>query len=300
MREKTLTSFDGTRIVYQLHGTEGPDDEVARRRWIVIANGYGGTFCAWHDLLGWLGDRYRVLIWDYRGLHRSGTPADRARLRIEDHCLDLERLLEAEGIGRMVLGGWSVGVQVALEQYRRRPAGIDALLLVNGAHGRVLHRSLDGKLAALLLTPSVRSLRAITPALAPLLLPPLRLGARSPLSLRLSSLLGVVHGQPPSFRESLEAVLTLDYGVYLQMALLADEHDTEDLLPSVAVPTLVTAGDRDLITRPRVARHVASRIPGAEYFEIPRGTHYAVMEFPRLLANRIESFIRGRLDHPPL
>lgn len=300
MREKTLVSFDGTRIVYQLHGTEGPVDEVARRRWIVIANGYGGTFCAWRDLLGWLGDRYRVLIWDYRGLHRSAIPADRSRLRIEDHCLDLDRLLEAEGIGRMVLGGWSVGVQVALEQYRRRPDRIDALLLVNGSHGQVLHRSLDGKLAALLLTPAVRSLRALTPALAPLLLPALRLGARSPLSLWLSSLLGVVHGRPPSFQESLQAVLTLDYDVYLQMALHADKHDAEDLLPSVAVPTLVTAGDRDLITPPRVARHVAARIPGAEYFEIPRGTHYAVMEFPRLLANRIESFIRGRLDHPPL
>jgi len=49
-----------------------------------------------------------------------------------------------------------------------------------------------------------------------------------------------------------------------------------------------------------VAKHIADRIPGAVYFEIPGATHYAVMEFPRLLANRIESFIRGQLDHPPV
>ncbi|MGR9053923.1 MAG: alpha/beta fold hydrolase, partial [Gammaproteobacteria bacterium] len=86
---------------------------------------------------------------------------------------------------------------------------------------------------------------------------------------------------------------------YLTMARLADEHDTEDLLPRVEVPTLVTAGDRDIITPPRVARHVAATIPGAEYFEIPGATHYAVMEFPRLVANRMDSFVRARLDHPP-
>jgi pimeloyl-ACP methyl ester carboxylesterase len=299
MIEKTLQSFDGTRLVYQVWGTEGPAEEAARRRWLVIANGYGGTFCALRDLLGWL-DRYRVLLWDYRGLHRSGIPADRSRLRIEDHCLDLELLLEAEGISRMVLGGWSVGVQVALEQYRRHPEGIDALLLLNGAHGKVLRRSFDGKLAALLLSPSLASLRALAPLLTPLILPPLRVASRSPLSLRVASLLGIVHGKPASFHEALQAVLTLDYPTYLQMVLHADEHDTEDLLQAVAVPTLVTAGDRDLITPPRIGRGIAARIPGAEYFEIPGGTHYSVMEFPRLLANRIESFVRARLDHPPI
>lgn len=300
MIEKSLRSFDGTRIVYQVWGSEGAAEEVARRRWLVIANGYGGTFCSWRELLGWLEARYRVLLWDYRGLHGSELPADRTRLRIEDHCLDLDRILEAEGISRMVLGGWSVGVQVALEQYRRRREGIDALILVNGAHGRVLHRSLDGRLAALLLGPSLRSLRALTPLLAPLLLPPLRLASRSPSSLSVASLLGVVHGRPASFQEALHAVLTLDYRTYLQMVLQADEHDTEDLLPTVAVPTLVTAGDHDRITPPRVARQIAARIPGAEYFEIPGGTHYSVMESPRLCANRIESFIRGRLDRPPV
>ena len=53
--------------------------------------------------------------------------------------------------------------------------------------------------------------------------------------------------------------------------------------------------ERDIVTLPRVMRHIASRIPGAIYFEIPGATHYAVMEHPRLVANRIESFVRG---HP--
>jgi len=292
MQEKSLESFDGTRIVYQTGG-EG-------ERWLIVANGYGGTFCAWAEIFDLLAPHYRLLLWDYRGLYRSGIPADRGRLRIEDSCRDLDLLMEAEGIERMVLAGWSVGVQVALEQYRRRPETVEALLLIHGAHGKVLHRSVDGKLAALLLPPAVAALRVAAPVVGPALLPLLRGLARSPLALRAASLVGVVHGQPPSFHDALKGVLTLDYGVYATMGLYADEHDADDLLPSIGVPTLVTAGSNDRITPTRVGRYQASRIPGATYFEVPSGTHYTVMEFPRLMANRIHGFLQDRLPQTPL
>jgi pimeloyl-ACP methyl ester carboxylesterase len=287
MEQRELTSFDGTRVVYQIGGRGA--------RTLVVANGYGGTFCAWRDVFALLADRYRLLIWDYRGMHRSAIPRDRDRLRIEDHCRDLDRLLDAEGIEQPVLlAGWSVGVQVALEQYRRRPESVAALLLINGAHGRVLRRSLDGRLAAL--APSgLRLLRRLLPVVEPLLLPPLRAFARSPRAVTVASCAGLVCGEPPAFQEALQAALSLDNDVLFQMALLADEHDTEDLLPRVRIPTLVTAGERDVITRPRIGRHVASRIPDAEYFEFPGGTHYTVMELPRLVANRIDAFTRRRL-----
>jgi len=288
MQQRELTSFDGTRIVY-LTGGQG-------ERTLVVANGYGGSFWAWRDILAQLAPRYRLLIWDYRGLYQSQAPADRRHLRIEDHCRDLDALLAAEEIvAPVALAGWSVGVQVALEQYRRRPESIAALLLVNGAPGRVLHRSLDGRLAALLLPCSTSLLHRLAPVIAPALLPPLRAIARSRRTVTVASWAGVVAGQPPSFHEALQAVLTLDHHLYFEMALLADEHDAEDMLSTVAVPTLVTAGERDLITPPRIGRHVASRIPRAEYFEIPGGTHYSVMEFPRLVANRIASFLQRRL-----
>jgi pimeloyl-ACP methyl ester carboxylesterase len=294
MEERSLRSFDGTRIVYQVGGREG--------RWIVVANGYGGTFCAWDDLFAALEDRYRLLVWDYRGLHRSETPHDRSRLRIEDHTLDLEELLRAEKIGHHVLAGWSVGVQVALERYRRSPDGIDALLLIHGSDGRVLHRSLDGRLAGMILPGGLRALLPAVPALGRVVLPPLRLLARSEAVMRALALLGVVNASPPPpcFHESVERLLTLDYAVYVQMGLLADLHDAEDVLPTVKVPTLVTAGERDTLTPPRVMRRIASRVPGSVYFEVPGGTHYSLMEFPRLLANRIDTFLRGTLDHPAL
>jgi pimeloyl-ACP methyl ester carboxylesterase len=292
MQERSLKSFDGTRIVYRVGGTGS--------RWLVVCNGYGGSFWAWEEIFAALEKRYRLLIWDYRGFYSSGVPDDVQRLTVEDHCADLETLMEQEGIERMALAGWSVGVQVALEHYRRHPESVEALLLINGSHGHVLRRSGDALLSPHLVPAGVRALKRLTPLLAPLLLPPLRAFARTSAAIRLISAAGLVSGQPDAIQTALQSVLTLDFGRYIAMGILADQHDTEDLLPQVSVPTLVTAGDRDIITSTRVARHIADRIPGAIYFEIPGATHYAVMEFPRLLANRIESFLRGQLDHPPV
>lgn len=287
MIEKSIESFDSTRIVYQVGGKGD--------RWLVVANGYGGSFWAWTDLFSHLQDKYRLLIWDYRGFYKSGTPKDRDRLRIEDNCRDLDCLMEAEGVERMVLAGWSVGVQVALEHYRRRPESVDALLLINGSHGRPLHRSGDGRLSALIMPNIIGPWSRLMTVLGPVALPPLRLVARSSMPMKIFDKLGLVASAPESMETALQSVLTLDWSTYLYMASLADEHDTEDLLPSVAVPTLVTAGDKDIITTPRVARHIAEQIPGAEYFEVPGATHYVVLEFPQLMAERMDNFIRAHL-----
>ncbi|MHC4816090.1 MAG: alpha/beta fold hydrolase, partial [Planctomycetota bacterium] len=273
----------GTRIVYRVGGNG--------ERWLVIANGYGGTFCAWDDLLSHLVDRHRVLIWDYRGLHRSGLPRERANLRIEHHSRDLEALCAAEGIARMVLAGWSVGVQVALEHYRRVPASVTALVLVNGAHGRVIRRSMAKSPLRRLLGPGVRGIRRGAPLLQRTLLPALRRVVNLPGAGRAMRLARLVNGEAPSIVEAADAALRLDWATYCEMTLLADEHDTEDLLPRVAVPTLVIAGDRDLLTSTEVARGTAAAIPRARYHEIPGATHYGLMEFPEIYAATIAQFL---------
>lgn len=279
MREASIESFDGTRIVYRTGGRG--------ERWLVVANGYGGTFGAWADVLDRLGERYRWLIWDYRGLHRSAIPRDLARLRIEDHIRDLDRIRAAERIERWAMAGWSVGVQVALEQYRRAPDRIDALALCNGTHGRVLGRSTGSAMARRMLPQALRGLRAMAPVLAPGVLPPLRAVAARRWSPALMRRAGVFNGEAASLGQAMRDVLTLDYRIYTHMILLADEHDTHDLLPRVRVPTLVVGGDRDAITPPALSRRTAERIPGCRYQLLGGATHYGVMEYPERYAGLI-------------
>lgn len=291
LEQRDVTSFDGTRIAYQLGGAQNAE------QWLVVANGYGGNFRAWTEIFARL-PHYRLLVWDYRGLHRSAMPDDDSRMTIADHIRDLDAIREVEGIERLVMAGWSVGVQVALEQYRMRRHTVRGLLLLNGSHERVLHHSMDGESAAIYLPLLIRAIKLAGPALDWTVLPLLRKVAESRHALSWLRSAGLITGEPEAIYDVMQAVLRLDYGVYAHMGLLADDHYTEDLLPSIDVPVLVTSADRDIISPPRIGKHIASRIPGARYREIKGGTHYATMEFPELYASMIDEFIAALPPEP--
>jgi pimeloyl-ACP methyl ester carboxylesterase len=65
-----------------------------------------------------------------------------------------------------------------------------------------------------------------------------------------------------------------------------EQHDTLDRLGGISAPTLVIAGEQDLLTPPWQCRAVAERIPGARYelFTGPGSSHVLMME-------RAEEFI---------
>jgi pimeloyl-ACP methyl ester carboxylesterase len=278
MEQKTLSSFDGTPIVYRVRRA-GP-------RWLVICNGYAGTFVAWRAVLPRLDPRLSILIWDYRGMYLSSTPKDKQHMTIEDDSKDLEGMMAAEDIDRAVLAGWSVGVQVALEHYRRRPDQVEALILHNGAPERVLHTSMDGKLAPFLLVPVVYMAQFLYPLMhagRPLL----RLKAAARLSYRL----GIVRRNVWHIHEALKALTGLHLGIYSYMVLRADEHRTADMWSTVKVPTLITFGSEDLLTPEPLVRPVHEAIDGSELYCINEGSHYSLMEYPEVVSARIQQFL---------
>ncbi|HEX6767372.1 MAG TPA: alpha/beta hydrolase, partial [Polyangiaceae bacterium] len=70
-----------------------------------------------------------------------------------------------------------------------------------------------------------------------------------------------------------------------------NEHDGAGALARVTTPVLVVTGSRDLLLPPRVASDLAARLPRAELYVVPDGTHYAPAEFPDLVNARIDRFL---------
>src|SRR5690348_1506435 len=102
-----IRSGDGTELAVEEAGEAGP--------LVVLANGLGGTMRGWQPLIRRLAPMARLVSWDYRGLYASAPPRNPAAVCIEDHCRDLEAVLDDTGGGPAVLIGWSMGVQVAVE-----------------------------------------------------------------------------------------------------------------------------------------------------------------------------------------
>ena len=67
-------------------------------------------------------------------------------------------------------------------------------------------------------------------------------------------------------------------------------HDTFDRLPSIAVPTLVIAGELDVATPPRLGRIVADRIPSARYVELAGEAHQPFQEQAEVFNDLVDAF----------
>ncbi len=67
-------------------------------------------------------------------------------------------------------------------------------------------------------------------------------------------------------------------------------HDTLDRLPEIDCPTLVIAGDIDIVTPPRYGRIVAEAIPGAEFVVLEGEAHQPFQESPEQFNELVAAF----------
>jgi pimeloyl-ACP methyl ester carboxylesterase len=281
--ERFVRSFDGTDIAYHVTGV-GPS--------VLLANGLGGSWKAWKHQIAYFGDRYRFTSWDYRGLYRSGPPPDRDAVDVPSQARDALAVLDAEGVERTAVLGWSMGVQVALELFRMAPERVSALVLVNGVAGRPWETVLDTDRFKFVLPRALRLARA-----APRLLERVtRSVVAWPETVGWAKRLGLA-GR--TLDEELWADLAssfaeLDMQIYVRTLERLGEHDAWEQLETVDVPTLIVAGDRDAFTPRSAAERMAQRVRGAELLVVPGATHYVAVEQPELVNLRIEKFFQER------
>ncbi|HWN27265.1 MAG TPA: alpha/beta fold hydrolase [Actinomycetospora sp.] len=101
---------------------------------VVISNGMGAPPSAW-PLLADPDCGVHAVSWYHRGLDASQRPADLDRITVEDHAADLEAVMDAAGMERAVLVGWSLGVNVAFAFARDHPERVAGILAVGGRAG---------------------------------------------------------------------------------------------------------------------------------------------------------------------
>ena len=294
-REKRATSFDGTEIAYSTFGRRGP--------WVVLVPGFCCPDNFWRYLVPELEKRHRVIVYDLRGLGLSGLPRRvgfRARgvtandFSIENHVLDLEAVLDAEGVKQAVLIGHSMGGQIILEAYRGIPERISALVILTASYEsptRTLYgRDLDMAFRGLEL--AIRSLpRASILVWRSLFL------ARPALTHRLAQFFRALgpHAKAEDMVTYYRHMAFLDPLVLLKMADAMREHSAADILSAIEVPTLIVAGSSDTFAPPRLAKGMHLAIPHSEIVFLEEGTHGAVIEFPNEVNEAVASFLERRL-----
>ncbi|MGP9538780.1 alpha/beta fold hydrolase [Brachybacterium sp. AOP43-C2-M15] len=125
---------DGTDLRYDVTGSGPP---------LVLLHGSVLSRAIWRGLgyLGPLTAEHTVLRMDLRGHGRSGAPHDPAAYTQQVFVADLLAVLEAEGIGRTALLGYSLGARIALSTALEHPGRVTRLVSLGGSaapqHGAV-------------------------------------------------------------------------------------------------------------------------------------------------------------------
>lgn len=280
LEHKRLASWDGTEIAYQVRG-RGPA--------VVLANGLGGTCEAFRHVYSALGDRYRTICWDYRGLYGSAAPRDRSTLTVPHQCRDLERILEHEGVDRAVFVGWSMGVQVNFEFYRDHADMIDGIVAINGTGGRPFDTVLSSRFVKYVIPVMLRGIKAQ----AELVGRTTRAVVAWEGLVATAQRFGMVSRtlDVEAFRDVAAGFKDMDWTTYSTLLERLGEHDATDVLPRVQVPTLIVTGDRDVMTPAFTAERMHRAIAGSRLVVIQGGTHYTPVEYPRVIQEELLDFL---------
>jgi pimeloyl-ACP methyl ester carboxylesterase len=288
-RQEHLTAArDGTRLHWSGSGRGSPP--------VLLTDGIGCAGYIWRFLRPELARRHRTIHWNYRGHGQSEAPADPARVSVADCVDDLFVVLDAAGEQRAVLMGHSMGVQVALEAHRRDPERVAGLVLICGAPGRPLDAVHDVPLAAAAL-PYAQAAVSRFPGLSRLLF---RSVIPTDLSLKLALTFEV--NEKLVAREDLvrylEDLADVDPALFLKLLGSAAQTDASDHLPSIAIPTLIIAGEQDTFTPMWLSVKMHAAIPGSELLVLSNGTHVGPLEHPELCDLRVEKYFSDHFSRP--
>jgi pimeloyl-ACP methyl ester carboxylesterase len=254
---------------------------------MVIAPGLGTNVYCWKYFFEHFSDRYTMVTWDPRGTYRSGLPANEDNLRLIDHVMDMESVCNYLGWQSFVLGGWSMGVQISLEYYHRHPDTVRALLLIHGTFEHVLRTAFNmpgGNLAFALLL-------HLGSMLHPLVAPAVTRVVGIPCAVDIMHIVGQLAANKDYFRNIVTEFSRLNWRVFWKLLLLLNEHSARPYLREVRVPTLITAGTKDLLTPVRIAEEMHRCITGSVLRVIEGGTHYTLVEFPDELHRAIDDLL---------
>jgi pimeloyl-ACP methyl ester carboxylesterase len=252
---------------------------------LLMINGIGAARDSWSRQIGDLSARFRCITFDNRGIGESIAPVGPYTTREMAH--DAARLLSAAGIHRVRVLGVSMGGAIAQELAINHPHLVERLAIVCSwaACDRYLERCF-----------------VIMKELA-LAEGPNGPGWSIPVQ-RFLSLIGFTHGDftnaaaeiddlEAAVAAGVEAGREQPYAGFVAQADACLTHDARDRLSTIAVPTLILAGDEDIFTPLPLSQALANAIPGARLQTMTGCGHVMFYERPRDFNSRIIDFLAG-------
>ncbi|MCP2274028.1 alpha/beta fold hydrolase [Actinokineospora diospyrosa] len=283
MREHDVRAADGTRLRGWCTESEGPV--------VLLCPGLGTIPEAWPALV-LPSSGVRVISWYHRGTMGSDRPADPGRIALEDHVDDAVAVMDAAGVRRCVVMGWSVGVMVAAELARRHPERVSGLLFAAGVPGDLF----GGVLGVLGIPAAVRrplvrgGARAVRAAggLVDAVLHRLPVNRLTATLLQHSGFM-LPGADPADVAKAVRRFLGHDWRWYVTLALALAEVPGRDLT-GIGCPVTLLAARFDVVADPGLATRAVACLPQARVRVVPT-SHFLPLEAPEVIAEELHLLV---------
>jgi 3-oxoadipate enol-lactonase len=225
---------------------------------VVLIHGYPFNRSLWNEQVEALSSTCRVIAPDLRGFGESDAAATAS---MNEMAQDVAMLLNELGIVQATIAGLSMGGYVALALYKQLPSRVRALILADTraqadtaeakqTRGQQAKKALDEGMAG------------IADAMLPKLLTPETVSKRPEVVKRVRDMM----------------LKTKPEGAAAALRGMAERDDQTDLLPKIAVPTLILVGAEDAITPVADSEKMHQAIAGSRLVVLKNAGHVSNLE----------------------
>ena len=273
MESIPTVAVDGAQLVYHRIGGGRP---------LLVLNGFGATSADWDpSFIDRLTSSNELILLNNRGI--GGSTDDGQSFDIAKLATDAAHVIETLGIERASVLGWSMGGFIAQALALNYADRVDKLVLLSTDFGGI---------EADLASPDVWSELVDTS------------GAPSEQAQRLLFLLFPTDVAESFYREFGDIVAAaraqLPAELLNRQAAAMDawhQNGVACQLREIRVPVLIATGMEDIVIPASNALKLVNAIPGAWLAQFPHGGHAFIAQYPRALADPINSFLALSTAH---
>lgn len=282
--EKTtgyVKAFDGTPIYYEVRGEGEP---------VIFIYGIACLMNHWHLQVEHFAKTHQVILFDIRGHHKSNPVADINNFKFEHLAFDIKSLMSHLDLKKAHFIGHSFGVPYLIKAYEQFPELFSSMTFINGFARNPLKKLFGLEFVEPLFN-FIREQHKKSPDLWNNLWRSL---IDNPVALQVAALAGGFNLKLTQFKDIemyCRGVSRLELVYFFELFDQLLQFDGTSILSGISCPTLVIAGDKDLLTPLSFQTEMHAEIPGSEFLLIPYGSHCSQLDFPEFVNLKLNDFL---------
>ena len=256
-------------MIASVNGIAVGYDDVGSGLPVVYLHGYPHDRTLWSPQLSALTVPTRALACDLRGFGESKGAAK----SVDDYADDAAALLRHLDIKKAVVVGLSMGGYAAFALWRRAPSLVRGLVLADTKAGTDNAAGKEKRNEQIAMA-NARGSGAIADMLVPVMVGK------------------TTREQRPEIAETVRTMLARApvSGIVGALTAMRDRPDSSATLATINIPTLIVAGEEDVLTPPSDARAMHDAIPGSRLEIIAGAGHLSNLERPAAFNHVLSEF----------